>query len=104
MGTRLRPLIGVTGPNKGGGPAWLFTWLALWRAGARARRVTSAHPVNPAELDGLVIGGGADVTEPLPTGTITTPPPSKHVRWPRRIFDLLFARHWVLPGSAPLGA
>lgn len=85
-------MIGVTGPVRGGVMAWLFTRFALWRAGALARRVTTARLVDPATLDGLIIGGGADVTEAVGTGEIDdTPPPSAHVRWPRRILDLLLA-------------
>ena len=52
--------------------AWLFTLLALWRAGARARRVTTARQIDPARLDGLIIGGGADVTE-MSTGGRSLP-------------------------------
>jgi putative glutamine amidotransferase len=91
MSLRQRPVIGVTGPVRGGATQWLFTRLALWRAGARARRVTSAHHVDPAELDGLVIGGGADVTEPATAEDLEQPPPSTHVRWPRRAADVVLA-------------
>jgi putative glutamine amidotransferase len=89
---RDRPVIGVTGPVRGGATAWLFTCLALWRAGARARRVTTARHVDPAALDGLIIGGGADVTEAVGSADLDdTPPPSTHVRWPRRVLDLALA-------------
>jgi len=59
-----RPVIGVTGPDRGGFPAWLFTWLALSRTGAKAVRLRPGRfagnrPLPP--LDGLVLGGGADV-------------------------------------------
>lgn len=60
-----RPRIGVTGPDEGGGAAWWLTRLALWRAGALARRITPARPRQASELDGLVIGGGADVAPEL---------------------------------------
>jgi len=43
MGSPKRPLIGVTGPDRGGLAAWLFTWLALRRAGARALRITPSR-------------------------------------------------------------
>lgn len=56
-----RPLIGVTGPDRKGGPAWRFTQLAVWRAGGRALRITPARPASAADVDGLVIGGGADI-------------------------------------------
>ncbi|SRR5690554_308282 len=57
-----RPLIGVTGPDKGGLAAWCFTWFAIRKAGGRARRITPRRPCAMAELSGLVIGGGADVS------------------------------------------
>ena len=58
-------MIGVTGPDEGGWPAWFFTWLALWRCGGRAVRITPKRSVDITTLNGLIIGGGADVTEPL---------------------------------------
>lgn len=58
---RRKPRIGVTGPNKGGLAAWLFTWLAVRRAGGAACRITPANPCDPESLDGLVLGGGSDV-------------------------------------------
>lgn len=62
---RERPLIGVTGPDKGGWPAWVMTWLAIRRAGGRAMHITPSSPVSVEKLDGLVIGGGADVDPAL---------------------------------------
>ena len=57
------PLIGVTGPARGGRSGWALCWLALRRAGARVRRLRPPH--RPELLDGLngiVIGGGAHVS------------------------------------------
>jgi putative glutamine amidotransferase len=59
-----RPRIGVTGPDKGGLPAWLFTRIALFRAGGKAVRLRPAKFSGGSELppiDALIIGGGADV-------------------------------------------
>lgn len=56
-----RPLIGVTGPNKGGKMAWLMTALALRRSGADALRITPDKPGDESMLDGIIIGGGTDV-------------------------------------------
>ncbi|MDB4977523.1 MAG: peptidase [Myxococcaceae bacterium] len=92
MSERLtRPLIGVTGPKRGGWPAWVFTRWALSRAGARAVRITSASQVDMTRLSGLVIGGGADVSEPIANMPEEPTPPASRVRWPRRLIDLLFA-------------
>lgn len=60
-----RPVIGVTGPDAGGLAAWWFTRFALWRAGAAARRITPSRASAGGGLDGLVIGGGADVDPAL---------------------------------------
>lgn len=66
-----RPLIGVTGPDEGGAAAWWLTRFALWRAGGRARRITPRRPLSGdteealGGLDGLVLGGGADVDPAL---------------------------------------
>ncbi len=60
-----RPIIGVTGPSAGGWPAWFFTRLAVRRAGGRARRITVKRPAIAVELDGLIIGGGADIDPEL---------------------------------------
>lgn len=65
MSAPRRALIGVTGPDRGGAAAWWFTRLALWRAGARARRLTPSRPHDGGEIDGLVLGGGADVAPQL---------------------------------------
>lgn len=60
-----KPLIGVTGPVQGGGVAWFFARLAVWLAGGRALRITPLRPVDAEELDGLIVGGGADVDPTL---------------------------------------
>lgn len=58
---RVRPTIGVTGPDKGGGVAWIFTSLAIWMAGGKPVRITPGNPQTADGLQGLIIGGGADV-------------------------------------------
>ena len=60
-----RPRVGVTGPDKGGFPAWFFTRICLFRAGAKAVRLRpkkylkTGKPLPP--INALIIGGGADV-------------------------------------------
>ena len=59
-----KPMIGVTGPDKGGFPAWACTALAIRRAGGHPVRLTPAGYRDDPELppiNGLVLGGGADV-------------------------------------------
>jgi putative glutamine amidotransferase len=69
-----RPVIGVTGPDKGGAAAWLFTWLAVTLAGGSAVRITPARPRRVSGLAGLIIGGGADV-DPRLYGQSEAPQP-----------------------------
>ncbi len=59
-----RPRVAITGPDKGGFPAWLFTRIAVFRAAARPIRLRPgkfpvSRPLPP--FDALIIGGGADV-------------------------------------------
>ncbi|HEX3033892.1 MAG TPA: gamma-glutamyl-gamma-aminobutyrate hydrolase family protein [Thermodesulfobacteriota bacterium] len=54
-------IIGITGPDEGGLFAWVFTKYALRLAGAKVYRLTPSRPKPPYPLDGLVIGGGADI-------------------------------------------
>lgn len=61
------PTIGITGPTEGGTGAWIFTALSIILAGGKPLRINPERPVNIEELDGLIIGGGADV-EPLKYG------------------------------------
>lgn len=60
-----KPVIGVTGPDKGGLVAWVFAALAIRRAGGKPRRLRPGMWREMPELDGLVIGGGADVSPEL---------------------------------------
>lgn len=57
-----KPIIGVTGPDKGGGAGWLFLRIAIYMTGGKAVRITPLRDIPDMEsLDGLVIGGGADI-------------------------------------------
>ncbi|MDI6402323.1 gamma-glutamyl-gamma-aminobutyrate hydrolase family protein [Balneolaceae bacterium ANBcel3] len=59
-----KPVIFVTGPDKGGYTAWIATKIAVFRAGGKAVRMTPSrypHSSTSAEPDGLIIGGGADI-------------------------------------------
>jgi putative glutamine amidotransferase len=85
-----RPLIGVSGPARGGLSAWLLTRLALRRAGARAVRLVPGKRHDLSALDGLVLGGGADVAERF-GDPVEPEPPASSLGWPRRLLDLLVA-------------
>lgn len=56
-----RPAIGVTGPIEGGLFAWIMTWLALKRKGAKPLRITPETNTETLQLDALVLGGGSDI-------------------------------------------
>ena len=56
-----KPLVGVTGPDRGGAAAWWMTRLSLLRAGARPVRITPSRTVDKYKLDALIVGGGTDV-------------------------------------------
>ncbi|QHT69405.1 gamma-glutamyl-gamma-aminobutyrate hydrolase family protein [Rhodocytophaga rosea] len=56
-----RPKIGVTGPDSGGGAAWFFTALQVRMAGGIPIRIRPSKPKSIERLQGLIIGGGADV-------------------------------------------
>ncbi|WP_236024914.1 gamma-glutamyl-gamma-aminobutyrate hydrolase family protein [Arenibaculum pallidiluteum] len=67
-----RPLVGVTGSDRGGRIMWACNRLALWRAGARAVRITPGRPFPAERLDAVVVGGGDDI-EPSLYGLEVTP-------------------------------
>lgn len=56
-----KPVIGVTGPDKGGKAAWMFTSLSIRLAGGKPKRITPSRPADINEVNGLILGGGADV-------------------------------------------
>lgn len=57
-----RPRIGVTGNGRRWAPSWWCAWLALRLAGAIPERISVRHPPSGHPLDGLVIGGGNDIS------------------------------------------
>ena len=59
--TTSRPKIGVTGPDSGGSAAWFFTALQVRMAGGVPVRIRPSKPKSIERLQGLIIGGGADV-------------------------------------------
>ena len=57
----MRPRIGITGPDRGGGSAWFFTALNIILAGGKPVRIRPLRPREAETLNGIVLGGGADV-------------------------------------------
>ncbi len=58
----MRPRIAVTGPTSGGGPAYFFTSLQVRLAGGTPIRVHPEMNWKQVQFDGLLLGGGADIT------------------------------------------
>lgn len=58
---RNRPTIGITGPDRGGKMAWIFTSLAVRLAGGKPIHITPSRPRTADGLQALIVGGGADV-------------------------------------------
>ncbi len=58
---RNRPTIGITGPDKGGLVAWIFSAVSVLLAGGKPVRITPSRPRTADGLQALIIGGGADV-------------------------------------------
>lgn len=56
-----RPRIGITGPDRGGLAAWVFTAAGVLRAGGWPVRIRPSAPYE-GPLEGVIIGGGADVS------------------------------------------
>ena len=65
MAKAARPLIGVTGPDRGGWPAWFWASFAVRLQGGRPLRISPARAARAGlradSLNGLILGGGADV-------------------------------------------
>lgn len=56
-----KPRVGITGPDKGGNAAWIFTSLSIFLAGGIPKRITPSSPQPVEKLQALIIGGGADI-------------------------------------------
>jgi len=56
-----RPCIGITGPDKGGLAAWIFTSWAIRLAGGKPLRLKPGKTSKAKHINGLIIGGGADI-------------------------------------------
>ncbi len=56
------PKIGVTGNSRRFSPSWICTKIALALVGARAFRISLRHDPGDIAFDGLIIGGGDDVS------------------------------------------
>lgn len=60
-----RPLVGITGPDRGGTAAWWCTALAVYRAGGSPKRIRPEKRLPLDTLDALILGGGVDLDPSL---------------------------------------
>jgi putative glutamine amidotransferase len=65
-----RPRIGVTTSVRGSLLSWLFNAFAVWRAGGKPLRLTAERPEPMETLDGLIVGGGDDISASLYGGKL----------------------------------
>lgn len=65
-----RPVIGVTTSNRSGWRIFPLVNLNLWLTGGRGRRLGAGRPADLDGLDGLIIGGGDDISPDLYGGEL----------------------------------
>lgn len=66
----MRPRIGVTTSRRSGWRIFPLVALNVWLAGGRAVRWGAGRPADVASIDGLIIGGGDDISPDLYGGEI----------------------------------
>lgn len=87
------PKIGVTGNSRRFSPSWLCTKIALSLVGAKAYRISLRHDPGDVKFDGLVIGGGDDISPEHYGHDITAkvkPNPKRdelEMRWARKALE-----------------
>ncbi|MET4101763.1 putative glutamine amidotransferase [Roseovarius sp. MBR-78] len=70
--SRARPVIGVTVSRRSGWRIYPLIALNLWLAGARAQRWQAGRETDMGAVDGVIIGGGDDISPDLYGGRIVT--------------------------------
>lgn len=66
----MKPKIGVTTSRGWGRWLWWWVWLAVTRAGGRAVRLRPGHAYELDGLDGLIVGGGDDISPTIYDGEL----------------------------------
>ena len=68
----IRPLIGVTTSRRSGWRIFPLVALNVWLAGGRAVRWVTGRDADVAHVDGIIIGGGDDISPDLYGGRLIT--------------------------------
>ena len=58
---RMRPMIGITKPERGDTLAYWAMKFVVWLAGGDSVKLVASAPREPHSIDGLIFGGGSDV-------------------------------------------
>ena len=66
----MRPRIGVTTSRGWGRWLWSWVWLAVTRAGGRAIRLSPGRATDLDQLQGLIVGGGDDISPTIYNGEL----------------------------------
>lgn len=93
--TMQRPVIAITGPDSGGGPAWFFTSRIIKSLGGRPLRLQPKnYRQKNLDFDGLIVTGGADISATL---FRPMPPPQENRSVTARLLDYLYPQNiWKL--------
>ena len=67
-----RPVIGVTTSNRSGWRIFPLIWLNVYLAGGQAVRWGAGRDVDVSTVDGMIIGGGDDISPDLYGGELIT--------------------------------
>jgi putative glutamine amidotransferase len=94
----MKPVIGVTTSRRGGRRSFSLHRFALWRAGAKAVRLTAESAIDRRRLDGLLIGGGDDIGAEIYAGEVL---PDVRVDPERDTLELDLL-HWSVPAGMPV--
>ncbi len=66
----MKPLIGVTTSRRSGWRIFPLVAFNVWLAGGRAVRWVAGRPSDVADVDGIIIGGGDDISPDLYEGSL----------------------------------
>ncbi|WP_406721550.1 gamma-glutamyl-gamma-aminobutyrate hydrolase family protein [Thioclava litoralis] len=72
MSRRMRPVIGVTTSVKTGWRVFPFIAFGVWLAGGRSVRWSTRGEADATQVDGVIVGGGDDISPELYGGELVT--------------------------------